>query len=594
MAYEVLYSFVGNHDPLTLPAEDEDPGPVLSLLRSRSFDHLVLLVTGPQYSERAVVIQQYAAGRSRPSSSADFSRRSGPADGASSPGSADATGHRGTPHRTPTCSFVQLPLESVVDYEEIYSRLMEVIPNAEEKLPAGVRSDLRRFVLLDPGTPQMQTVWFLMVRSGVFDATLLQGIPARFGGGVYRAREVNPHPRAERSAGPAPHPADAHTRAAPQRSTAAHQPATGPEIRDALKPLGTPEHARSAPPTTDAWTVQSPTIIGRSPATEAMRTRMEKVAPYAETVLVTSESGTGKELVARHIHNLSPRRDRAFVPVNCAALGSATIESELFGHRKGAFTGAAADRNGVFRAAAGGTLFLDEIAELPLPTQAKLLRAIEYGEVTPVGADTPLHVDVRIVAATNRDLAQMVEAGAFREDLFERIRRLEVPVPPLRERGDDVLELAEWFVSQWSTRHNREHHLTREALDRIKRYSWPRNVRQLQNVINQACTFADAREIGASQVVALITAGGESTAEPSVQPNPAGSPSPEPAPVPDRTPAFPVDLPAILTETERGWYRAALSTAHGNRADAARLLGIKPPAFRKALKERFPELADEA
>ncbi|MFW5827261.1 MAG: hypothetical protein ACOCU4_04170 [Alkalispirochaeta sp.] len=150
MAYEVLYSFVGNHDPLTLPAEDEDPGPVLSLLRSRSFDHLVLLVTGPQYSERAVVIQQYAAGG----------------------------------HRTPTCSFVQLPLESVVDYEEIYSRLMEVIPDAEEKLPARIRRDLRRFVLLDPGTPQMQTVWFLMVRSGVFEATLLQGIPARFGGGV--------------------------------------------------------------------------------------------------------------------------------------------------------------------------------------------------------------------------------------------------------------------------------------------------------------------------------------------------------------------------------------------------------------------------
>ncbi|MFW5695045.1 MAG: sigma-54 interaction domain-containing protein [Alkalispirochaeta sp.] len=557
MAYEVLYSFVGNHDPLTLPAENEDPGPVLSLLRSRSFDHLVLLVTGPQYSERAVVIQQYAVSGAHPFNSA-------------------------APPRTPTCSFVQIPLESVVDYEEIYSRLMEVIPDAEEKLPAQVRNDLRRFVLLDPGTPQMQTVWFLMVRSGVFDATLLQGIPARFGGGVYRAREVNPHPGAERSGGPPPPTADAR-----------------PPATDAREPHGTQRSARHqgsagrVATATDSWTVQSPAIIGRSPATEAMRSRMEKVAPYSETALITGETGTGKELVARHIHNLSPRRDRAFVPVNCAALGSATIESELFGHRKGAFTGAAADRNGVFRAAAGGTLFLDEIGELPLPTQAKLLRVIEYGEVTPMGADTPLHVDVRIVAATNRDLSEMVTAGAFREDLFERIRQLEVPVPPLRDRGDDVLELAEWFISRWSARHNREHHLTGEALEQIAAYHWPRNVRQLQNVISQACTFAESAEIGGPQVVSLIDSSGGNLAEPSVQPNPAGSPPADAAPPePEHAPAFPVDLPAILTEMERGWFQAALAAAGGNRAEAARLLGVKPPAFRKALKERFPDLAD--
>ncbi|MFW5827262.1 MAG: sigma 54-interacting transcriptional regulator [Alkalispirochaeta sp.] len=378
------------------------------------------------------------------------------------------------------------------------------------------------------------------------------------------------------------------------RAAAADTPTAAGEIHDVRTSPDTSDHGESAAPTADAWTVQSPTIIGRSPATEAMIARMEKVAPYSETVLVTGESGTGKELVARHIHNLSPRRDRAFVPVNCAALPSGTTESELFGHRKGAFTDAGADRNGVFRAATGETLFLDEIGELPLPAQAKLLRAIEYGEVTPVGADTPLYVDVRIVAATNRDLADMVRAGAFREDLFERIRQLELSVPPLRERGDDVVALAKWFVSRWNTQHNREHYLTREALERIAEYSWPRNVRQLQNVVNQACTFSDTPEIGVQQVVALLDSIGGGTAEPSVRSKPAGSTQlDEPPSAAEPASAFPVNLPEILTETERGWYRAALSAAEGNRADAARLLSLKPPAFRKALKERFPELVDE-
>ena len=554
----VLFSFVGNHDPLSLPGPNDDPGPVLSLLQSRAIDHVVLLITGGDYTERAVTIQQAAQ---------------------------HTIG-------APTCSFVQLPIENVVDYEEIFGALSAALPRAEERIPYG---EFRRFVLLDPGTPQMQTVWFLLVQSGLFDATLLQGVPARFGGGTYRAREVTLDPKR--------FPVRISSVAAGGRSTDTVAETPGPTG-------GTPPSDRAV------WTVESAEILGRSEPIQLLHRQIDQVARYGSTVLLTGEAGTGKELVARHIHNRSARAGHPYVVVNSATLASGTVESELFGHRRGAFTGAERDRAGRFRTAHGGTLFLDEIGELPLAVQAKLLRTIEYGELTPVGVDTPQQVDVRIIAATNRDLEAMVREGTFREDLLERLRGLPLVVPPLRERNGDVELLAGEFLARWNAEHLRRRYLTDDALAVITAYHWPRNVRQLQNVIGQACSFSETDEIDAAALQALIGASEPVVAEgPGVSPRgtaathrsggtgrslvataPATSPSTSQAPSPaGSAPAadLPIDLSDILRETERRWYAAALAHTHGNRADAARLLGLKPPAFRKALKERFPELETE-
>lgn len=228
-------------------------------------------------------------------------------------------------------------------------------------------------------------------------------------------------------------------------------------------------------------------LIGSSPAIEAVRELIAKVAPTDSTVLVRGETGTGKELVARALHDQSLRADKPFVAVNCGALPELLIESELFGHCKGAFTGADRARKGLFEAAGGGTLFLDEIGELPKPVQAKLLRFLESGEIRRVGENTTFHCDVRIICATHRDLEQMVQQGEFREDLLFRINAVEIYIPPLRQRREDIPALVEHLVRRFRPQTPQATPvITPEALDRLQRHSWPGNVRELANVVERA------------------------------------------------------------------------------------------------------------
>ncbi|HWM85820.1 MAG TPA: sigma-54 dependent transcriptional regulator [Kofleriaceae bacterium] len=237
-------------------------------------------------------------------------------------------------------------------------------------------------------------------------------------------------------------------------------------------------------------------IVGACAAMEVVFERIRKVAPTSSTVLILGESGTGKELVARAIHAQSPRRDAPIVTVNCAAVPSSLIESELFGHEKGAFTGASSAHAGLIEAAEGGTLFLDEIGELPLTVQAQLLRVLQNGEVRRVGSTRVRRVNVRLVAATHRDLAVMIQEGAFRSDLYFRLRVVDVKLPPLRERGEDIDELALFLLEKICSRLNRpRRNMAPGALQAIRAHSWPGNVRELENAIERAVILFDAETV---------------------------------------------------------------------------------------------------
>jgi two-component system NtrC family response regulator len=233
-------------------------------------------------------------------------------------------------------------------------------------------------------------------------------------------------------------------------------------------------------------------LVGGSAPMEAVRRMIAKVAPTNSTVLIWGETGTGKELVARALHDQSLRAEMPFVPINCGALPENLIESELFGHRKGAFTGAEEHRTGLFQVANGGTLFLDEIGELPKPMQAKLLRFLESGEIRRVGDNESIICDVRVVCATNRRLEQMVAAGEFREDLWFRINTFEIALPPLRERTDDILPLARHLVARKGTRLGADDDLLApEAAEALRQHTWPGNVRELANVVEHAMILCD-------------------------------------------------------------------------------------------------------
>ena len=228
-------------------------------------------------------------------------------------------------------------------------------------------------------------------------------------------------------------------------------------------------------------------IVGPSRPLKTVLARIAKVAPTDSTVLITGETGTGKELIARAVHKRSRRSGHAFVTVNCAALAPSLISSELFGHERGAFTGAVQRRLGRFEMADSGTIFLDEVGELLPDTQAALLRVLQEREFERVGGERPIHVDVRVIAATNRDLEAAVAAGKFREDLFYRLNVFPIEVPPLRERKDDILMLVEYFVHSYANRAGKDiRSIDKKALDLLQSYDWPGNIRELQNVIERS------------------------------------------------------------------------------------------------------------
>jgi DNA-binding NtrC family response regulator len=294
-------------------------------------------------------------------------------------------------------------------------------------------------------------------------------------------------------------------------------------------------------------------IIGRDVAVTRVAHHAQRAAQVACTVLITGETGTGKEVWARLLHRLSPRAEQAFIPVNCAALTPSLAESQLFGHERGAFTGAAGASLGVFRAGHQGVVFLDEVGDMPLELQPKLLRVLQEGEVTPVGSPHPVHVDVQVIAATNRNLEQEVAEGRFREDLYYRLNLVELRMPPLRERPSDIPRFVDYFSRKFATRYGQPvWQPSPDAMRAFCEYRWPGNIRQLSYVIEQSYVLE---------------------CEPSL---------------PGRSPVNvgPVDLPFTdLYRLRRAAVEQALRTSQGHKGRAAKLLGVHPNTMTRLISQ---------
>jgi two-component system, NtrC family, response regulator HydG len=309
-------------------------------------------------------------------------------------------------------------------------------------------------------------------------------------------------------------------------------------------------------------------VIGNSPQMHDVVTRLQRIAPTDATVLIQGETGTGKELVAQAIHQNSPRKNRPFVALNCAALSENILESELFGHVRGAFTDASADRIGKFEYASGGTLFLDEVGDMPLPTQIKLLRVLESGEITRVGSNEPIKVNVRILSATNRDLEEAIKSGAFREDLYHRLKVLTVRLPRLSERAQDIPLLIEHFIQLHSARHHKKiKSMTTAARRRLMAFNWPGNVRQLKNAIESMVVVDYDEVLDVDDLPPELLTPGEQ-------------------PVPDGACAGLSELVGRpMSEIEGLFIAETLKSTGGNREEAAQMLGIGERTLYRKIKE---------
>jgi len=308
--------------------------------------------------------------------------------------------------------------------------------------------------------------------------------------------------------------------------------------------------ARAAPDRVDDSALR---LIGNSPAMQRVRDLIGRVAPTDSTVLICGESGCGKELVAESVHVMSPRADKPFVAINCAAIPATLIEAELFGHERGSFTGAMRTREGVFERTRGGTLLLDEITEMPLELQSRLLRVLETKRLSRVGGSSDLEVDVRVLASTNRSPAQAFEEGRLREDIYYRLAVVTVQLPPLRERGDDVLVLAEFFLAELNLRNGTRKRLADELRARFLRHRWPGNVRELRNAVERAYILCDGElNLGEQEM-------------PTLGQLPAGTSA--------NSDMIQMPIGATLDEIERTFILATLEHFDGDKRRAADVLG---------------------
>ncbi len=517
-----LIAFVGMRDPY--PEQEEEPGPILAYLLSqaeteRPIDEAWLLCTGSDFLERSRDLEAEA---------------------------------RDEGLKTKFIS-VSFSAADVIDYAAIWAELQRSLSFIRER--AGSLPREWQF-LLDSGTPQMKTTLFLASRSGLFPATLIQGIPPRFAGGSYKCREVR-------------------LEGMPEIRLASVAAAVALNVPKA-------EKQRPAAATTAAMASPSAEPVATSPAfTEVLR-QARNAARYDEPVLILGETGTGKTMIARRIHEDSSRSKGPFVEVNCSAIVANLAESELFGHKKGAYTGADAGRAGKIRAAHGGTLFLDELGDLSLDIQAKLLKAIEDKTVCPVGSDEELEADARLIAATNRDLKALVDARLFRRDLYERLKVVVIDLHPLRERREDIRPLAERFIASWNSQYQESRRLTDDAIKVLESYSWPGNVRELQNAIRAAFNIAKSEVVGPESLSDDIRSASSSAR--GVDAIPSGE---------AELPAEGFNLKAKLVQIEWGYVSAALRQTERNCEAAAKLLGMTGHTLRKALRERFAAFADE-
>lgn len=381
-----------------------------------------------------------------------------------------------------------------------------------------------------------------------------------------------------------------------------------PVVEDALKTRESMRATAATPPPLDNL---QQSIIGQSPAMQSVFKLIGRASRSTAPVLITGESGCGKEVVARAIHKFSARQHKEFIAINCAAIPENLLESELFGHEKGSFTGAVAQRIGRFEQGDNGTLFLDEIGDMPLPVQSKILRVLQEGEFSRVGGNQTLHTDVRILAATNRNLEKDVETNRFREDLFYRLNVIRIHLPPLRERREDILPLANFFLQRLAREHRMPpHRLSEEGIRHLESHSWPGNVRELENTLERACVLATADVLLPKDIplgnAAPVRAGGstvtlksgtekeEVSAEREALREITGLSSEGVSVLPSLARLLLDEMEkrpgeALLTRLENELIRQALEREQGDAATAAKRLGLTAAAFNKKLKSAQAE-----
>lgn len=312
-------------------------------------------------------------------------------------------------------------------------------------------------------------------------------------------------------------------------------------------------------------------VVGGSASMNQVINRLKQIAPTSATVLIFGESGTGKELVAKALHYNSPRRNKPFVPLNCAALNENVLESELFGHIRGAFTGADRERKGLIEHANGGTLFLDEVGDIPLSTQVKLLRVLESGEIVRVGTNESIKINVRLISATNRDLNEAIAAGTFRQDFYHRIKVVSVKLPPLRERREDIPLLIDYFLKEFNTSHERSIHTVTPAARKIlASYSWPGNVRELRNTIESMVVMDSDGVLDLDDLTEELEEVSRQIGEPSKGTAPTNANSLVGRPI---------------SEIEKYYIAETLKLTAGNREEAAEILGIGERTLYRKIKE---------
>lgn len=492
---DILLTFTGFHDPYSkgLVDQEEQSGPILSLLKARSFE-LVFLFDTPM--------------------TRDISRNTKEAIEALYP---DCEVH-----------ILDIHLSDPTSYRDIFGGLKQHTHSIQEEYDPA-----RFYISVASGTPQMHACWILLAASGEIPAKILHVRPSRF-----VTREFPPVSEIDLSSDEFP-----SVRFEPSTF---HIDEHKVDVDSARAQLG---------------------IVGDHPA---MLKALEIGAMLANSqapILITGETGTGKELFARYVHALSGRLRDNFVAVNCAAIPEDLVESILFGHKKGAFTGAITDQTGKFEAANKGTLFLDELGELPIPAQAKLLRVLQDGIVEPIGQAKGHVVDVRVVAATNRDLRKKIRKESFREDLYYRLNVGEIKLPSLRERRSDIPKLVLHILDRLNSSLKRPRRLTAKALSRLQAHNWEGNVRDLENVIERSVRLSRVDVLDASDL--LIT-------EPITYADPLDT-------LPEPYEGF--CLEEFLGSARKQMILRALDAANGNQSQAARMLGVTPQAVHKFLNQ---------
>lgn len=518
---DILFTFAGNRDPFNPEVVKGvfTDGPVLTLLTERSYA-AVHIFTNPSSLPNAQRLQQEIAKRD-----GDVRTR-----------------------------IHNIDIPDPTDYEALFlnmsARCRVILEEYRDQQPAC-------FIATASGTPQMQTVWFLMAQSGIVPATLLKITPPRF---------LRPRQKAVSEI---------------RLSLATFPKITtpSPEILDIAATCLRKEKLE-AERDEIIREFSGLQMIGNSSALKQVMDTVKSAALYDTPILIQGETGTGKELVAKAIHFNSARKEEPLIVVNCAAIPETLVESELFGHEKGAFTGATQQKKGKFELADGGTIFLDEIGDMPLPAQAKILRVLQDKALMRVGGEKTIRANVRILAATNRNLAVCITDGKFREDLYYRLKVIDIAMPALRERTEDIALLVEYFLDRHNSRYRQQKQFSREAMRRILSHSWPGNIRELENAVERACVLSKGSVIKEDDLPPEIAS---SSSPPSKSSGNTGQTNATAIAIPLEG----LDLDTHLHNLEKAYYEEAIKMKDGNREAAARLLNIKPHTFRKRAKEKF-------